>query len=290
MAKFQLLVPEYLGPSVAVPTLNFLKSKFGANCLRLEQAFSDKVNWTPTIQLKTSATELLLVEVAESLYPAVFSIAYAQIINEEAMRPIKVYQACPLTSFQADKKHEQVRRLKSHGFGLITVDEQGTVDIQFPASVLIHHVSDKKFEETVKGMPMDTKSALVKAFEVYRTDANQGLQHAGQVVEALIHLIASQCHARGLMASYKETDKASAVIDKLYASATPSLADQRASFGGARSFMKLGRNASSHPSKTVKQAQEKAVLLREGFESAIRVCGQLCVVRKSLRLNRRLSL
>lgn len=289
MATFDLLTPPYLAESVANPVVEYLKKKYGLNGLKIEQPFSTKVSWSPTIQINSSTTELLLVEVSESLYPTIFTTAYPDLLNEESERAIKVFQACPLASFQADKRQEQTRKLKKHGFGLITVDETLSVDEQFSAAVLIHHISDSKFEGMVKDLKPDVKRGITRAFEVYRTNASQGVQLAGQVVEALIHSIASQCHSKGLLSRYRERDRAADVIDSLYSSTDQKLKDQRACLGGARQFMKTGRNATSHPAKSKKQAKKK-LNAREGFESAIRVCGELCQARKSLGLGKRLAI
>lgn len=290
MTKFDLLTPKYLAAAVAEPALKFFKKKHGANGLKIEQPFSAKVNWAPTFQLKSAAAELTLVEVYETLYPAIFKLSYASILTEEATRAIKVYQACPLSSYRDSKHPELARQLKAHGFGLVTVDDDGNVDEQFPAAVIIHLVPKSKFDESVKNLPADVKSSLSKSFDVYNTDAKQGLQHSGQVVEALIHLIAEYSHKQGWLTSYAARDNAADLIDKLYAAPAQKLSGQRASLGGARQFMKIDRNASSHPAKSKLQAKAKIMGIREGFEQSLRVCSELCKTRKHIGLTKKIAL
>lgn len=290
MADFDLLTPPYLIDAVAKPVLKYVKRKFGNTGLKVDQPFSDRVSWVPTIQVRGAGNELILVEVAELLYPQVFNTAYAGILNDEATRPIRVFQACPLESFQADKRHELVRKLKQHGFGLITVDDQQNVDVQFNASVLIHHIPQSKVDELLRQVSPDVKAAFLRSFDVYRTDENQGVQLAGQIVEALIHFLASKCHESGVLPKYRTSDTAASVIDGLYSSTHKTLIAQRACFGGARQFMKLERNASSHPSKSRKVADAKATTLRDGFLAALRVAAELCKARKALGLRGKIQL
>lgn len=289
MGQFELLIPTYLGPDVATPVLREIKKRYGVKGLKFDAPFSNSVSWAPTIQVQTSNEGLVLVEVSEGLYPAIFNSAYAEILNEEPNRAIKVYQVCPLSSFQADKRQEKSRKLKKHGFGLMTVDDVGTVIEQFAASVLIHHIPPSRFDELTKGMPADTRSPLIRAFDVYQTDGRQGLQLASQIVEALIHLIASQCLAKQLLGKYNPSAKAANVIDALYNSTHQSLIQQRACFGGVRNFMKYSRNAASHPAKSPAQAGGNVTAVREGFDTAMRVCSEMCKARKALQLNKRLT-
>ena len=286
--KFDLL-ESYLADAVGNPVHKFLKNKYGAAGLKIEEPFSDKVRWSPTIQIKTSSSELLLVEVSETIYPPMLSVWQAGIVNEEPNRAIKVYQACSYDAFQKDKD-KNVRKLKTHGFGLVTVDEAGGVEVQFHGAVLSQHIPSESFEERVKKLPSDVKSALSNAFEVYRTNANQGLQHAGQVVEALVRQLAEHAHKKGWLAKYNDSKPAADLIDSLYESKAKELVDQRACLGGARQFMKSGRNPSSHPAKSKRQAQSKALNVRSGFESALAVCRDLCAARTAVNLRKKLAL
>lgn len=289
MIQFDLLTPPYLGKMVGMPVVKYLKKKHGTNGLKIEQKFSLKVRWLPTIQIKSSTTELTLVEISETLYPPILATAYASLINEEATRPIRVFQACSLDSYQPDKAREAVRSLKDHGYGLMTVDEAGNVDVVFQAAVLIHHIPQMKFEQSVKGLPADVRSPLARAYDLYRTDAKQGLQHAGQVVEALTHLIGSHAEKSGWLNSYKSNITAAKILDALYSATDKNLVDQRACFGGARQFIKVDRNSSSHPAKSARQARENVASVKEGFENALRVCTELCKAKVALRITKRLS-
>lgn len=286
---FDLLFPPYLESAVAKPALSYFKRKFGANGLKIEKPFSVNVPWTPTIQIQSSGTDLILIEVTESPYPLVFKSAYPSLLHEEGNRAIKVFQACPLEVFHDKKNSKEFRDLKTHGFGLVTVDENGVVDEQFSAAVVIHHIAETKFDSSVKDLPSDVKAAFVNAFAVYRTNARQGLNAGGQVVEALIHQIAAASFELGLLTSYSARAAAADVIDNLYGAGQQKLKDQRACFGGARQFMKLDRNASSHPAKSKKQATVTMQSTKEGFESAIRVASELSKARKSLGIKKRLS-
>jgi len=289
MSKFSLLTPPYLIAEVAEPVAQYLRQKYGTRGLKIEASFSPHVGWRPTIQIQSSTTELILVEVAEIIYPQIFRTSYPEILNGESVTPIRVYQACPLSVFQNDPGQKQIRSLRAHGFGMITTNGDLQVEEQFSASTLIYHVPQEKFESSIRGTSSDVKAALARAFDVYRTDAKQGLQASGQIVEALIHSIASFSSLKTWLAGYRPANKAADVIDKLYASTSHELKVHRASFGGARQFMKTYRNPSSHPTKSKSEAKEKAKNIKEGFESSLSICSDLVGVRKSIGCKSRIT-
>lgn len=290
--QFDLLVPKNLGNTVAQPVLAHLKAKHGSNGLKIEASFSLHVNWKPTIQLKSGTVELIVVEVSETPYPPVMKYAVADLLNYEANRAIRAYHACPLSVFQSNGSdvRRAFRDLKEHGFGLYTVDDNGHVEEQFAASVLIHHVSKSRFDELVKALPIDVRRPLNKAYEVYRTEARQGLQFAGQVVEGLVHVLAAESRVRGWLSSNSENSSAADLIDSLYGVNTKPLKDHRATLGGVRSFIKRDRNSSSHPAKSKKIASRSSVTAKQGFESAMQVCAELCSARKKLKISRKLTI
>jgi hypothetical protein len=290
--QFDLLVPKYLGDTIAQPVLAHLKAKHGSNGLKIEVPFSPNVNWKPTIQLKSGTVELIVVEVSDTPYPPVMKFAVADLLNYEANRPIRAYHACPLSVLQSTSAdvRRAFRSLKEHGFGLYTVDDSGHVEEQFAAAVLIHHVPRNRFDELVKTLPIDVKTPLNKAYEVYRTEARQGLQFAGQVVEGLVQVLAAESQVKGWLSSYGANSSAADLIDALYEVGTKPLKDHRATLGGARNFIKRDRNSSSHPAKSKKIASKSSVTVKQGFESALQVCVELCSTRKTLSISRKLTM
>jgi len=288
--KFVNLTPPYLGDAVAVPVAKHCKKKFGASGFKTESEISHGLPWRPTIQLKTSQFEVLAVEVSEAIGPAValLKATKSDLLTDHSDKPIVVYVACPLSEYQADPRHAAASGLKSHGFGLLTVDDVGNVIEQIPGIPLIHHVPEPDVLAATKGLPLSVRTKMVRAYDVYRTSSYQGLQDAAQVIEAIVFGFANDAHKKGWISKVRH-DVAD-VLDDLYFASEQKIKSQRAAIGSARGFIKYYRNVSSHPPKTVDQAAERIKKCRHGFLTAFEVADVLTKAVRSCGLNVKLML
>jgi hypothetical protein len=109
------------------------------------------------------------------------------------------------------------------------------------------------------------------AYATYQTNVGQGLQEAGQVVEAVIDTIVTQAIAANAVPANTARNSTADKIDALYTS----FRDHRAALGGARSFARTYRNIASHPAATPQQAAEKLRQCKAGFLEALRVTTEL---------------
>jgi hypothetical protein len=126
------------------------------------------------------------------------------------------------------------------------------------------------------------KVAFRAAHTTYASDAGQGLQLAGQIVEALVKGIATAMKKKGLAIN---PNKAVAdVIDDIYTEA--SFAKYRgAGLGGTRDFIKEFRNIASHPSGSAKLATEKLKKCKAGFFEATKLAKKLREIAKQENLS-----
>jgi hypothetical protein len=257
----------------------FCKDRFGKTGAKCDAEIESEISWKPTIQVK-SGVKIIAVEVEDKLYPEILKIAAHDIRHSET--PIVVYQACSLEAYQSDRKQQTIRKLQSHGFGIITVDELGTVLIQHKAVPLLQHISDTEFEAHLKGLTPKLRVAFREAHNSYLTDPGQGLQAAGQIVEAQVKGMAKALSRKGL--SINPNAATANIIDKMYAE--QSLQEYRgAGMGGTRDFVKEYRNVASHPAKRAKDAAEKLRKCREGFLQALALSKKLRAIAKSESLN-----
>jgi hypothetical protein len=286
--EFKQLNPSYLINDVAKPVADYCTKQYGKAGLKIEKELKAGLQWRPSIQIKTSKFQILAIEVSDLIYPAVVKTVAHDLLVDHADVPISVSVACPLSVYQADLRHAEVSRLKSHGFGLFTVDDVGHVIEQIPAVALIHHIPENVFAKRLEGLPQKLKVLGRKAFGVYKEQSYQGVQDIGQVIEALIFSFAAGAEKKGWITKVRKN--AADVIDDLYESKEKALHDQRAAIGHARAFMKKYRNASSHPPKTAAAAADLIKRCREGFLTATDVIADLNAAIRACGLTARLNI
>ena len=266
---------------VAARSLAFCKDRYGANGVKVDQGINDAILWRPTFFLKVGKFKLIAVEVEDNLYPGSLKGAAHDISHFDF--PIAVYQACTLEAYLSDPKHTNVNLLKDHGFGIITVDDDGNTVIQSSCVPLAQHISPKTFERSISKLTPQLKVAFKAAYEVYKTNERQGLQDAGQIVEAVLRDIADKAVKKGDLAAAAPNRALANRIDDMYG-AQP-LAGHRAALGGAREFVQEFRNTASHPAKTAKEAAENIRNCRAGFLDALAITVKLKALAKAKHYN-----
>jgi hypothetical protein len=251
--------------TVAERALAHCRQQYGGNGLAIEQGINPAISWRPTFTCRPTSRSIVGVEVADNLYPEILKVAAHDISSYDA--PIAVYQACSLDAYQRDPKQTRVNLLRQDGIGIITVDEDGRAVVQHPGVPLAQHILESRLENDIKPLTAKLKVGFRAAYKTYLTNIGQGLQQAGQIVEAIVHSMASQAVKNGHISANSARGALADVIDALYQEAR--LRDHRAALGAARSFIKEFRNTASHPAKTAKQAAEKMRKCRDGFYEAI---------------------
>lgn len=263
---------------VAEKSLSHCKARYGGNGVKIEQGISNSIMWRPSYYLKAGKYKIVAVEVEDNLYPESLKGAAHEISHFDF--PVSVFQACTLEAYQNDPKHAKVNSLKSHGFGIITVDDDGNVAIQHTCVPLAQHISPEVLEREIRELSKPLKVAFRSAHDVYHTNEGQGLQEAGQIIEAMITSLATQAHKAGVVSAATLTKPLAFQIDDLYAE--QAFKDHRAALGGARDFIKEFRNTASHPPKNANQAAEKIRKCRKGFLDAISIATKLKVAASSM--------
>lgn len=276
-----------LAASVAIHVEKFCSNKYGKSGFKIETGFHQNISWSPTLQFRPNKFEIFAIEVSEDLYPLILKISAHDIRQECADIPVAVFVACPLDSYLADARQTTIRKLKEHGFGLITVDDTGVVTEQFSAIPLIHHIAETELELSIKTLPSSVKVKFKAAYEVYKRSANQGLQESGQIVEGLLFCLANNCEKAGMIGSIKGKTAAS-VVDMLYEATEEKLKQQRAALGKARYFIKNFRNMASHPPKNMKESAIRIKRSREGFIDSLSTCTEICKTLKALSFSAKL--
>jgi len=263
--------------------LEFCKQRFGRSGVKTGEEIHSSISWRPTFHLNKGPV-IFAVEVEESLDPMILKLVVNDILHFN--RPITVCLACSLELFQSDPKQAKIKELRKNGVGLITVDESGDAVMQFPCIPLAQHFSEEFLSEKLRDLPSRLKIAFQAAHQTFSVNPGQGLQEAGQIVEAIVAAMGEAAVKSGALTASKIKSSAAETIDSLYAV----LKQQRAALGGARSFAKTYRNTASHPARSAKGAMTKINLCRDGFFEAVRICRELSEAARTLKYSLRLHL
>ncbi|MCH4555515.1 hypothetical protein ACVILI_000864 [Mesorhizobium sp. USDA 4775] len=256
---------------VATRSLNFCRGKYGVNGLKIEEGIHDSILWRPSFFLKPTRTKIVAVEVDDNLYPNSLKGAAHEIGHFDF--PISVFQACSLEAYLNDPNHRSVSLLKKHGFGIITVDGNGNASMQHNCIPLAQHISPDEFDRRIQGLTPKLKVLFRTAYDVYQTNEGQGLQEAGQIVEAIVTSLAEEAHRVGVVPANTLVKPLAFRIDDLYGKNT--FQNYRAALGGARQFVQDFRNTASHPARSAKEAAEKIRKCKAGFLDAIGIAVKL---------------
>jgi hypothetical protein len=257
-------LPARLRP-VAESGLRLIVNRFGRTGLKTDSEIHPSISWKPTLYVKSRSLIVAAEVVDEVIYPPILKIAAHDINHYD--RPVSVYVICQLETFQADKQQTTIRLLKKHGFGIITVDAEGVADFQHQCIPLNQHIPEDEFESQIRGLTPNLKVLFRNAYTTYETREGQGLQEAGQIVEAVVSAMAEEAFKKRLVTRGELGNSAADNIDALY----KNLPHRRGALGGAREFMREYRNIASHPTKSAAEAMEKIRRCKDGFFRSIRI-------------------
>lgn len=263
--------------------LRFCKKHYGSQGLKLGEEIHADISWRPNFHLRKGPV-IFAVEVSEVLDPTIFKIVANDILHFN--RPVALCLACPLGSFQNDTQRTRAKELKKIGIGVITVDDKGDTELQLPCVPLAQHISEELLAERVRELPARLKIAFRAAHETFLVNPGQGLQEAGQIVEAIVDSMAAGAVRKGKLPVSAVKGTSADTIDALWDTLKP----QRAALGGARSFLKTYRNIASHPAHSAKEAMKKINSCRDGFFQATGLAGELSVAMNALGYQLRLHL
>jgi hypothetical protein len=264
---------NYQIESLAIPAIEYFKATYGSvNSLKVEEELHQLVSWRPTFYFKKTKFNFIACEVSETLLPQLLDSAAADLINNAVNIPTSVYVICPHSAYAAAKNGD-LEKVRSRGYGVITVDEHKHARTQIDCIPLIHHISRGVLEQYVRSMKGQIKVAVADAYTTYCTNAEQGVQQSAQIIENLITLMAEKCVVNNMLTRVETS--AAKNIDALYSCATQKITDYRAVWGDARSFMKFSRNAFSHAPTTQAEAAERMKNCKKGFLDSLDLINKL---------------
>jgi hypothetical protein len=191
--------------------------------------------------------------------------------------PIEVYCGCPEEAYLANQS--DAKRLITHGFGLVTVAEDGRVHRRSGCIPLIQRIAEQEFKNEVRTLPPVIKRRLVEAFERYNNSAPTGVADVAEVLEGFILKAGREAAKKGWIdAKAAKPGQPAATLDALQAA--PQFIASMAAVGSVRGYVAEYRNTSHHFPKNEAQAARKYRECRHAFLDGLK---RVCSFRNSMR-------
>ncbi|MCK4620708.1 MAG: hypothetical protein KAT62_00695 [Desulfuromonadales bacterium] len=251
------------------------------SAIKIEQEITKGISWRPTLWFKAAGYTTVAVEISpEAPYPKALKINTSSILYAEI--PITVYAACPEEVFV--KAQKEVKELRSHGFGLLTVDAMGVVTKQFGGQPLIQHIPEADFKRETKGLPPSIIRELRDAFELYKNRPTAGIAQVGEIVEAATNCAKKAVIRRGWATEEDMGDSLAKHLNRMLN--LTQLDNAKAGIGRMRSYVAEYRNPAHHAPKSQKAAYSRLHECKHGFLEGIKSLQSFTAqLKKSYNIN-----
>lgn len=247
--------------------------------IKIDQELDKDLNWRPSIQFQVQKHLTILAEVSENPYPQILSLRGRDIVDLNF--PISIYSVCPEEAYLA--KIAEARKLIEHGFGLLTVTSDGSVQRVSSCIPLIQRISEVDFNSEIKGLSAGVRRRLREAFERYQSSAPSGTADIAEVLEGFILKAGRDAVKKGWLSKGDViAGKMAATLDAMAAS--PQIKGKAAAIGGARAYIAKYRNAGAHFPKNKTQAAIKYRDCRHGFLDGLKQVSSFSSAMKELGL------
>lgn len=236
----------------------YLNATYHKPPLKYGEELDPALKWKPSIQMTANDHLTVIYEVSETVYPMIFNLRRVDV--ENMTLPVAVYCVCPEAVYISDQA--EVKRLLSHGYGLLTVDDAGNVQKRSGCIPVIQQISRKQFDDEVKGLPQKIRQRLAEAFERYEQNAVSGVTDITEVIEGLVNKAAKEAVAR----KWIDKKDTKTLANSIQAIANDShFHNVRPAIGSAQGYISQYRNLSHHFPKNKKLAAKKYKDCRHAF-------------------------
>lgn len=258
-----------MAPDGLTPSHGFLREaaqscfadRYGNPTMHINKPLSARLEWSPALRFTLHRHINVFVEPSDNgPYPRIVSIRYADIMNYP--EPIAIYAVCPSGAIATQNGQDQLRRLKAHGMGLVTVDTAGNATILFSAIPIVHVIPEDDFKQRLQGLPRGIiRQRISEAFDDYRTKPVNGVKNLSEIVEGMIRKAGKDAAAKSEISNGVLQSGNAAILDALHTKYHRA----RAAIGGARNFYKECRNLAHHWPNSKKASYEKYTACRHHF-------------------------
>lgn len=245
--------------------------------IKIDLELDRNFNWRPSLQFKVQKHLTILAEVSETPYPQILNMRRMDILDLEF--PVAVYCVCPEEAYLAQQGHADAKKLIDHGFGLLTVAPDGTVQKVSSCIPLIQRISEIDFSSEIKSLTPTVRRRLRESFDRYQHSPPSGTGDIAEVLEGFILKAGRDAVKKGWI-DRKDAQPGQMARTLNAMTSAPQFLDSLAPLGGARAYVAKYRNASAHFPKNSAQAATKYRDCRHGFLDGIK---QISTFSKAMR-------
>lgn len=239
---------------------NYFSQYYQNPTMKFSTVFDAKLGYVPSIQFKIHSHLSVLVEVSETPYPAILGLRRTDI--EDLQVPIAVYCVCPEEAYLTNQP--DAKRLIGHGFGLVTISQDGNAQRRAICIPLIQRIAPEEFKNEISSLPLNIRRRLVESYDRYNFSAPSGVADVAEVLEGFILKAGQEAVKKGwIPARAAKAGMSAATLDAMQA--VPQLSASVAAIGSVRGYISEYRNVSHHFPKDKKQAAKKYKECRHAF-------------------------
>ena len=235
-------------------------NRYGNPDMHVDKPLNSDLRWVPALRFTLHRHINIFVEPSDNgPYPRRLAMLYTEARNHPEL--IAVYSVCHEAALETAEGRRERKRLKAHGFGLVTVDANGDAEVEFLAIPIVQAISDAEFKQQTKGLPKSIRQPASEAFEDYLTKPINGVKTLSEIIEGMIRKAGRESATRGHISRADSRKPPADVLDALHGKYDRA----RAAIGGARKFIRECRNPAHHPPRTKRDAHKKYVRCRHHF-------------------------
>lgn len=240
------------------------EDRYGRPTMHVDKPLSPGLAWVPALRFTVLSRINVFVEPSDSgPYPRILKMKHVEVSNFP--EPIAVYSVCADGAVSAPGGLQEMRRLQSHGFGLVTVDPSGTATVVFQAIPLVQSIPEAQVKSQLKGLPQRIKQRASEAFVEYRDSPVNGVKTLSELIEGMVMKAGQDAAKRGRQIPSQVS--VARILDALHME----FPNARAAIGGARRFVNDCRNVSHHWPRNKRDSYRKFVECKQHFLEGVRL-------------------
>lgn len=264
----------------------FFEDYYESPQMHLNEELHRELAWTPALRFTLHECINVFVEPSETgPYPRILEMKNSEVRNFP--EPIAIYAVCPDNMLSTSDQQSNMKSLQSHGFGLITVAQDGRATQLFHASPLIQVIPRAEFKGEIKGLPKKIRQRASEAFEDYCNKPVNGVKTVSELLEGLVTQAGNEAVKKNYLTKTELGNGSADTLDALHD--VGQFKNVRAEIGGVRSYIKEYRNLSHHWPKNKNKAHKKYADCRHAFLDAIKQIARFRAAMKKVALSGNLS-
>lgn len=246
----------------------YFKDRYAIKKFRRDSELRRDISWRPSLSFKKGKHLTVVVECSETYaYPPIMGRKKNEIMDAEEL--ISAYAVCPSELLETPAGQEDVKALRSEGFGLITVDASGNAVEHLKPVPLIQVIGEGEFRTAARDLKGVTLTNVRHAFDQYQNNPPSGVMKVGEIVESLVHSAALVAKTQGIINASQASASVANVLKTMMELNYFSAIHQELS--RARAFVGTYRNTAAHTPKTSKDEYVKYRDCRHGFLEGVHV-------------------